>query len=90
LAAKIDTQGAEPFVIEGGQQTLSQASIIVLEFSPYHITRLGSDPQILFDFFSHFRLVGLASPEGDDLPDLVPFQDIFPLLTAAMGRGRKE
>src|SRR5258707_659504 len=33
---KIDTQGAEPFVIAGGRRTLALADCILMEWSPYH------------------------------------------------------
>src|ERR1700676_3126707 len=43
IAAKIDVQGAEPFVIEGGHKTLSQAQLLSLEFWPYSILRMGGN-----------------------------------------------
>ena len=42
LGVKIDTQGAEPFVIAGGRKTLSSAQLLVLEWWPYMITRMGA------------------------------------------------
>ena len=37
LAPKIDVQGAEPFVIAGGRNTLDKVGTLALEFSPYHM-----------------------------------------------------
>lgn len=65
LAVKIDTQGAEPFVIAGGLRTLSRAQHLVIEFSPYHIRRLGGDPEVVFAFLAnHFETGRLAQGEG--------------------------
>ena len=38
LAVKIDTQGAEPFVIAGGMNVLSKTKAAVIEFWPYGMT----------------------------------------------------
>jgi FkbM family methyltransferase len=54
--AKIDTQGAEPFVFAGGRNTLGKADVISVEWSPYHMARLGSDPNVILHFLDeHFR-----------------------------------
>jgi hypothetical protein len=54
---KIDTQGAEPFIVSGGRNTLAKAEVILTEWSPYLMRRTSSDPQIIIDFlrsnFSH-------------------------------------
>jgi FkbM family methyltransferase len=47
---KIDTEGAEPFVIGGGRATLSQADTILLEWSPYSMARLGGNPRVVLEF----------------------------------------
>jgi FkbM family methyltransferase len=56
LVAKIDTQGAEPFVIEGGIETLSKASLIAMEYWPIGMSRLGGDKNIVLDFLAAFPL----------------------------------
>jgi FkbM family methyltransferase len=54
--AKIDTEGAEPFVFAGGRQTLSRADAILVEWSPYSMARLGGDPTVVLDFLeNHFE-----------------------------------
>uniref|UniRef100_E1T8I1 Methyltransferase FkbM family n=1 Tax=Burkholderia sp. (strain CCGE1003) TaxID=640512 RepID=E1T8I1_BURSG len=57
---KIDTQGAEPYVIAGGRNTLARADAILIEWSPYHMARLGGDPNIVLQFleahFTHGRI----------------------------------
>jgi FkbM family methyltransferase len=55
LVAKIDTQGAEPLVIAGGSTVLAKAALIVMEFWPWGMSRMQSDPQIVIDFIAaHF------------------------------------
>lgn len=45
LAIKVDTQGAEPFVVKGGRRLLSSAELLILEFWPYAMARMGGDPE---------------------------------------------
>lgn len=53
---KIDTEGAEPFVVAGGRKTLSQADTILMEWSPYSMARVGADPSVVLDFLeTHFH-----------------------------------
>jgi FkbM family methyltransferase len=53
---KIDTEGAEPFVVAGGMQTLARADAITLEWSPYNMARLGADPTVVLNFLErHFE-----------------------------------
>ncbi len=61
LAAKIDTQGAEPFVFAGGVRTLSKADLIIVEWSPYLMARLKAVPEIVVDFLrAHFETVSIV------------------------------
>ncbi|MFM0485074.1 FkbM family methyltransferase [Paraburkholderia strydomiana] len=53
--AKVDTQGAEPYVFTGGSKTLAKADAILVEWSPYHMARLGGDPNVVLQFLEeHF------------------------------------
>lgn len=55
FAVKIDTQGAEPLIFSGGETFLSQAGLIVSEFWPWGIARMGASPETIYDFISrHF------------------------------------
>jgi hypothetical protein len=64
LVIKIDTQGAEPFVFSGGKETLSKADLIVVEWSPYHMARLGGDPMVVIDFLEReFSFAKLITPD---------------------------
>ena len=50
IAAKIDVQGAEPFVIAGGRNLLSRANLLSLEFWPYSMCRMKGDAAGLIAF----------------------------------------
>jgi hypothetical protein len=66
IAAKIDVQGAEPFVIAGGRNTLSQASLLSVEFWPYSMRRMGGDISALIAFLVEHRQEGSISPGDKD------------------------
>ena len=61
VAAKIDTQGAEPFVIAGGREVLSCVGLLAIEFSPYHMRNLGSDPDVVLDFLATFTRLAVGT-----------------------------
>lgn len=73
FAVKIDTQGAEPWVFEGGYRTLKSADLIITEFCPSCMERLGTAPDAVFDVVRRFRYGRLISGKytswmtGDDL-----------------------
>lgn len=50
LAVKIDTQGAEPFVVQGGRKTLKRASFVIMEFWPYGMARMNADPEVVIRY----------------------------------------
>jgi hypothetical protein len=50
LAVKIDTQGAEPLIFEGGMKMLNAAGLIVAEFWPWGMKRMGLDPTSVVSF----------------------------------------
>jgi len=73
LAVKIDTQGAEPFVIAGGRRILTRAGLLILEFWPYGAARLGGDLHIVIDFLEKEFDRIIIVPGGDDIhPDPLP------------------
>lgn len=49
LLMKADIQGSERFIVEGGSETLRHTELLVIEFWPYGLRRLGADPLIFFD-----------------------------------------
>jgi FkbM family methyltransferase len=81
LAIKIDTQGAEPFIFEGGPKTLACAGLIVMEFWPYGMARMDANPESIITFLeNHFDLGGFAEGETGVIPPLQPFAAIAPTL----------
>jgi hypothetical protein len=66
LAVKIDVQGAEPFVFEGGSRVLGAASLLVVEFSPYCMARMQADPEAILRLLeSRFTHLKIAQQEED-------------------------
>lgn len=63
LAIKIDVQGAEPLVFSGGRQTLAAARLVIFEFSPYWMARMGLDPQPMIDALAGWREIHIARSE---------------------------
>jgi len=52
---KIDVEGAEGLVIEGGEKLLKENDImIIMEFIPFHIRNLGSSPEKLLSLLMRF------------------------------------
>ncbi len=68
VGAKIDVQGAEPFVISGGRATLAQVEALTIEFSPYHIAQLDGDVEIIMDYLSGFSRIASVSGDSDKEP----------------------
>jgi FkbM family methyltransferase len=66
LAVKIDTQGAEPFVLAGGPRICDLAELAIVEFSPYNMNRMQSDPTIILDFLRSFSKVAIYETEEAD------------------------
>ena len=64
LVAKIDTQGAESFVIAGGRTTLARAALLAIELWPYGMARMGGAPHAVIEFLRQHFDEGRAS-EGD-------------------------
>jgi FkbM family methyltransferase len=66
IVLKIDTQGAEPLVIKGGPKTCAAASLVICEFSPYAMNRMGTEHSILVEYFKTFSSVQVYGGEGED------------------------
>jgi FkbM family methyltransferase len=60
LAVKIDTEGAESFVIEGGPRLLSEVQLFFTEIWPYGVARMGGSiervAKLLKDNFKTFHI----------------------------------
>ncbi len=73
FVAKIDTQGAEPLIFQGGAQTLAGADLIISEFWPWGMARMGQEPTPILDFAKkHFsRGHVLKHGESKGAPDSI-------------------
>ena len=69
LVIKIDTQGAEPLVIAGGKGTLTRAELMVMEFWPYGMARLGENPFQLIEWVKR-NFAQAAIAEGEPWADV--------------------
>jgi|SRR5579883_229715 len=78
LAVKIDTQGAEPFVIAGGERTIGRAELLIMEFCPYMLTRMAGDTELIFRLLeSRFSRAGLAWKEGGNVGNPRPISEVI-------------
>jgi FkbM family methyltransferase len=81
LAVKIDTQGAEPFVIAGGAKVLAHCEFLIMEFWPYGMSLLEADPEIVFAFIeSHFGTMTALSPQETVAIAQMPVSEAVPEL----------
>jgi FkbM family methyltransferase len=68
LAIKTDTQGAEPFVFAGGRQAFARADLVIAEWAPYLLARLGGNLHEVTDCLAvHFRTISIAEGEQGEL-----------------------
>lgn len=75
LVIKVDTEGAEVNIVKGGELVLSSAALLIIEFSPYVIRRMGEDENVLIAFIQKHFLRGFIV-EGHGAPRAMRFQDI--------------
>ncbi len=90
VLVKVDVQGAETQALAGGAALFDRADIALMEYWPYGLRRLGSEPAALFAAAArHFPYAGLLR---DDQPPetvrLAPFDDLTGDLLAAERENR--
>ncbi len=61
IAIKIDTQGAEPHVFAGGRKVIARADLLITEFWPYAMHRMGGDVREMFDQLAAFFATAVAA-----------------------------
>ncbi|MGI8672098.1 MAG: FkbM family methyltransferase [Luteitalea sp.] len=66
LVVKIDTQGAEPFVVKGARATLARAELVFLEYWPYGMARLAADVSIIHEAIGDFASIALRREGGTE------------------------
>jgi len=64
VVAKIDTQGAEHHIYRGGRQVFARADVLLIEFWPYGIERMGGDPRELISTIARDYSHGSFLKEG--------------------------
>ncbi len=72
LAVKIDTEGAEPFVVVGGKKTLEKCQLLVLEFWPYAMARLGADWESMIRYLEENYASVAFLKEEESLSEKLP------------------
>ncbi len=89
LALKIDTQGAEPFVFDGGKNTIARAELIIMEWAPYWMARTGGNPQSVTDVLrEQFDTLSIATGEEGPVPQPLPAKDVVAQLLDVAERYR--
>jgi len=69
LVVKIDTQGSEAHVFSGGNKVLKAADLLVTEFCPYMITRMGGDTETVLTFLEqHFNKGFVSGKHNKNVP----------------------
>jgi len=72
VAVKIDAQGAEPFIVEGGSKLMARAHLLIMEIWPYGIARMGGSlepiDRLLRDSFDLIHLpINDAGPPSQSM-----------------------
>jgi FkbM family methyltransferase len=77
IVVKVDTQGAEAHVVAGGQETLAAADLLIMEFWPYGLARMGGDVDAIIDFITaSFRAGTLVNGESNETSAWFPIEAI--------------
>jgi len=87
FAVKIDTQGAEPLIFQGGETVLAGAGLIVCEFWPWAMRRfdLTADPVLAFAE-AHFER-GMLLRHNQAAGDPLPMTEVLAQLRAVIAAG---
>jgi FkbM family methyltransferase len=84
LAVKIDTQGAEPFIIAGGGRVLAMAGLLVMEFCPFLMRQLNGDPEIPIELVSRFSSIAVMRGGKAEQPRYVPAAEAIAALRSKL------
>lgn len=83
IAVKMDTQGAEPAIFAGGPRILSAAELLILEFWPYGIRRMGGNAKFELKFLmNHFREGSVVPGDVDSAIEWRPVTSVVAELEA--------
>jgi FkbM family methyltransferase len=87
VALKLDVQGAEVRVLDGGRRTLERVGVAVVEYSPDLLGRMGDPPERLFEHLAAFPYGEVITP-GRELKALRPTPLLLDELRRVRPRGR--
>jgi FkbM family methyltransferase len=77
IVVKIDTQGAEAHVVAGGSETLAAADVLIMEYWPYGLARMGGDVDSIIDFITtSFRTGTVVNGEAQESSEWFPIEAI--------------
>jgi FkbM family methyltransferase len=77
IAIKIDVQGVEPAIFEGGQEILAAAKLMSVEFWPSVMRRNGLSIELELSLLeSHFTQGSITSGDSDEQPEWKPIGSI--------------
>lgn len=87
VAVKMDIQGAEPFAFASGAAVFARAGLLLTEYWPYGVRRLGADLDALHAAFAHYFRFG-AVLHDDQAPETVALEPVEDLIgrLGAVGR----
>ncbi len=86
IAVKVDTQGSEVKVFQGGIEFLKQVDFLVAELNPNFLQRMGDTPDMFFSLLEKlgFTHGAIHDPESDD-PAPGPLEPLLSFIERARG-----
>jgi FkbM family methyltransferase len=90
LVLKIDVQGAEPLVIAGGRAVCDRAELVFLEFTPYSMCRMETDPQVVIDYIASFKNILIFEREEEENARTMDQKDVASYLRDYYERNKHE
>ncbi len=80
FAVKIDTQGAEPLIVQGGAKVLAGAGLIVCEFWPWGMRRYGLTSEPILAFAENHFKRGFILRQDQPAREPMPIGDVLATL----------
>ena len=77
---KIDTQGSEVNVFRGGAKVFARAEVVIAEFCPYLLLRMGTPIEDYLSFMKHFPFGAIVPNEITNPLVLSPIDDVIAAL----------
>ncbi len=74
---KIDTQGSEVNVFRGGDKVFARADVVIAEFCPYLLLRMGTPVEEYLSFMRHFPFGAIMPDAVTDPVVLSPIDDVI-------------